>query len=102
MTETTLGDFGAGGRRSPAGDQLIDTKERAVEAATGEWEYQAHTNNTVGWHIPGTPKTLLLKDTASGWQLTRANKPIGSRDTLADGLDLAAQYMTNRPEGSRR
>ncbi|MFD1588154.1 hypothetical protein ACFR9U_14315 [Halorientalis brevis] len=99
---TTLGDFGAGGRRSPAGDQLLNTKERAIDAATGEWQYQAHTSNTVGWHIPETPKTLLLKQKPSGWQLVRANKPIGSRDTLAEALDLAEQYMADRPEGRRR
>lgn len=102
MTNTTLGDFGAGGRRSPAGDNLIDTEERAKEAAIGDWKYQAHTDTLVGWHIPGTPKTLQLKRTATGWQLRRANKPIGSRDTLAEALDVAEQYMEDRPEGSRR
>ena len=102
MTNTTLGDFGAGGRRSPAGDKLIDTEERAKEAAVGEWKYQAHTDNLVSWHIPGTPKMLLLKHTASGWQMRRANKPIGSRETLAEALDLAEQYMKDRPKGSRR
>jgi hypothetical protein len=102
MRDTKLGDFGAGGPRSAAGDTLIDTEQRATEAASGQWEYEAHTDTMVGWHIPGTPKTLLLKRKTCGWQLRRANRPVGTRDTLAEGLDLAENYMTDRPEGSRR
>jgi hypothetical protein len=101
MTTYTLGDFGAGGDRSQAGDRFIDTKSRAVEATAGEWTYLAHTDNMIGWHIPETNKTLLLKDASAGWQLRRANKVVGSRDTLAAGLDLAAEYMADRPNGRR-
>lgn len=99
MTSYTLGDFGAGGPRSQAGDELIDMKERAIEVADGRWEYQAHTSNTVGWHIPETPKELLLKRSTAGWQLKRATQIVGSRETLAEGPGLAGKYMENRPAG---
>lgn len=103
MTDlSTLGDFGAGGPRSRAGDSLIDKNEAGVEAATGLWEFEASTVNVVAWHIPGTPKTLQLWFDDPGWLLQRAQKQIAPRqDTLADGLDVARQYMSEHPEGSR-
>jgi len=54
----TLGDFGAGGPRS---DAQIDKQAAAKEAAAGDWELLAAGTNTVGWHIPSTRCTILLK-----------------------------------------
>ena len=93
----TLGDFGAGGERSTAGDALIDTAEAAKEAATSAWEFEASTSNVVGWHVPGTPTSLQLWNERGSWQLKRAGKLIGSAKTLADGLQLAEKYMEENP-----
>ena len=90
----TLGDFGAGGRRSKAGDALIDTKEAAQEAAVEPWEYEAHTSELVAWHVPGTVKTLQLRKGEHGWRLRRGERQIGSRAfCLADGLNDAHEFM---------
>jgi len=93
----TLGDFGAGGRRS---DTLIDTEAAAQEAVAGEWEFLAVGNDTIGWHIPDTGATVLLKGGDDGWTLERATKLVGTRSTLDAGLELAHTYMTDRPEGA--
>ncbi|MDQ2075050.1 hypothetical protein RBH20_21275 [Haloarcula sp. H-GB4] len=93
----TLGDFGAGGPRS---DALIDKQKAAQEAAVGEWEFLAVGNDTIGWHIPDTGATVLLKRSDTGWQLERATKLVGTRSTLDAGLDLASSYMADRPEGA--
>lgn len=99
---STLGDFGAGGPRSKAGDSLIDRRQMGVEVATGAWEFEGSTDNVVAWHIPGTPKTLQLWFDDPGWILRRAKKQGAPRqDTLADGLDVARQYMSKHPEGIR-
>ncbi|EMA27101.1 hypothetical protein C444_21001 [Haloarcula japonica DSM 6131] len=65
----TLGDFGAGGPRSAT---LIDTQSAAQEAAVGEWEFPAAGNDTIGWHVPDTGATVLLKRSDTGWALDRA------------------------------
>ncbi|WP_058997887.1 hypothetical protein [Haloarcula sp. CBA1127] len=93
----TLGDFGAGGPRS---DVLIDTQRAAQEAAVGEWEFLAAGNDTIGWHIPDTGATVLLKRSGAGWTLERATKLVGTRRSLDAGLDLASSYMADRPEGA--
>ncbi|EMA09323.1 hypothetical protein [Haloarcula marismortui] len=93
----TLGDFGAGGPRS---DGLIDTQSAAQEAAVGEWEFLAAGNDTIGWHIPDTGATVLLKRSDAGWTLERATKLVGTRRSLDAGLELASSYMTDRPEGA--
>lgn len=93
----TLGDFGAGGPRS---DGQIDRQAAAREAAAGEWEFLAVGNDTIGWHIPDTGATVLLKDTDAGWTLERVTKPVGTRKTLDGGLSMANSYMQGRPEGS--
>ncbi|GCF15919.1 hypothetical protein Harman_38540 [Haloarcula mannanilytica] len=93
----TLGDFGAGGRRS---DALIDTEAAAQEAVAGEWEFLAAGNDTIGWHIPDTGATVLLKGGDDGWTLERATKLVGTRSTLDAGLELAHTYMADRPEGA--
>ncbi|WP_367176656.1 hypothetical protein [Haloarcula rubripromontorii] len=93
----TLGDFGAGGPRS---DALIDKQSAAQEAAIGKWEFLAAGNDTIGWHIPDTGATLLLKGGDGGWTLERATKLVGTRSTLDAGLDLASSYMADRPEGA--
>jgi len=98
----TLGDFGAGGERSTAGDALIDTAEAAEDAATSAWEFEASTSNVVGWHVPGTPKSLQLWNERGGWQLKRAGKLIGSSDTLANGLELARKHMQENPAMDHR
>ena len=92
----TLGDFGAGGPRS---DSQIDKQAAAQEAAAGEWEFLAVGNDTIGWHIPDTGATVLLKHGDAGWTLERATKPVGTRETLDGGLTLANSYMEDRPEG---
>jgi hypothetical protein len=93
----TLGDFGAGGRRS---DALIDTMAAAQEAVAGEWEFLAAGNDTIGWHIPDTGATVLLKGGDDGWRLERATKLVGTRDSLDAGLELAHSYMVDQPEGA--
>jgi len=93
----TLGDFGAGGPRS---DALIDKQSAAQEAAAGQWEFLAAGNDTIGWHIPDTGATLLLKGGDGGWTLERATKLVGTRSTLDAGLELARSYMADRPEGA--
>ena len=93
----TLGDFGAGGPRS---DGQIDKEAAAREAAAGEWELLAVGNDTIGWHIPDTGATVLLKHTDAGWTLERATKLVGTRETLDPGLSLANSYMQDRPEGA--
>jgi len=93
----TLGDFGAGGRRS---DAMIDTKAAAQEAVAGEWEFLAAGSDTIGWHIPDTGATVLLKGDDNGWRLERATKLVGTRKSLDAGLELAHTYMTDRPEGA--
>ena len=93
----TLGDFGAGGPRS---DSQIDKQAAAQEAAAGEWKFLAVGNDTIGWHIPDTGATVLLKHGDAGWVLERATKPLGTRETLDAGLDLANSYMKDRPEGA--
>lgn len=102
-SETTLGDFGAGGRPSRAGDDLIDRTEAAQDAAAGAWEFLAEGADTIGWHVPDTNATLRLTETNSGWQLSRATRQRGPRqETLQEGLDLAAAYMADHPEGKGR
>ena len=91
----TLGDFGAGGPRS---DALIDKQSAAQEAAVGEWEFLAVGNDTIGWHIPDTGATALLKGGNTGWTLERATKLVGTRRSLDAGLELASSYMADRPE----
>ncbi|KAA9396418.1 hypothetical protein Har1130_19280 [Haloarcula sp. CBA1130] len=93
----TLGDFGAGGPRS---DVLIDTEAAAQEAVAGEWEFLAAGNDTIGWHIPDTGATILLKGGDDGWTLERATKLVGTRSSLDEGLELAHSYMMGRPEGA--
>ena len=93
----TLGDFGAGGPRS---DSQIDKQAAAQEAAAGEWEFLAVGNDTIGWHIPDSGATMLLKGGDAGWVLERATKPVGTRETLDRGLSLANSYMQDRPEGA--
>jgi hypothetical protein len=93
----TLGDFGAGGPRS---DGQIDKEVAAWEAAAGEWEFLAVGNDTIGWHIPDTGATVLLKGDDNGWRLERATKFVGTRETLDEGLELAASYMQDRPQGA--
>ncbi|WP_262174645.1 hypothetical protein [Haloarcula laminariae] len=93
----TLGDFGAGGPRS---DSQIDRQVAAREAVAGEWEYLAAGNDTIGWHIPDTGATVLLKRDDNRWRLERATKPVGTRETLDAGLSLANSYMQDRPEGA--
>ena len=95
----TLGDFGAGGRRSRAGDVRIDVEQRATEAAAGQWEYLAHTENRIAWHIPGETSTLTLHRGDTGTTLKRGTRIVGTEDTLVDGLELAAAYMRAHPEG---
>ncbi|MFC7076192.1 hypothetical protein [Haloarcula halophila] len=94
----TLGDFGAGGRRSEA---MIDKKQAAIDATVGQWEFQARTRNMIGWHVPDTTAALLLRSTDQGWVLRRAGKLIGSCKTLDEGLSLARKHMQERPEGRR-
>ncbi|MFC6977128.1 hypothetical protein ACFQL1_24180 [Halomicroarcula sp. GCM10025709] len=94
----TLGDFGAGGRRSEA---MIDKEQAAIDATVGEWEFQVHTSNSIGWHVPDTTAALLLRSTNQGWALRRAGKLIGSCETLDEGLLLAHKHMQARPEGQR-
>ena len=91
-----LGDFGAGGPRS---DAQIDKQEAAKEATAGDWEPLAACTNTVGWHIPDTRCTVLLKAEEERWRLERATKPVGTCESLHEGLELAHRYMTDRPEG---
>jgi hypothetical protein len=93
----TLGDFGAGGPRS---DAQIDKQAAAQAVAAGAWEFLAVGNDTIGWHIPDTGATVLLKGDDHGWRLERATKLVGVRDTLDGGLDLAESYMQDRPEGA--
>jgi len=93
----TLGDFGAGGRRS---DAMIDTKAAAQEAVAGDWEFLAAANDTIGWHVPDTGATVLLKGGDDGWKLERATKLVGTRSTLDAGLELAHTYMADRPAGA--
>ncbi|KAA9400802.1 hypothetical protein Har1131_17695 [Haloarcula sp. CBA1131] len=93
----TLGDFGAGGPRS---NVLIDTQSAAQEAVAGEWEFLAAGNDTIGWHIPDTGATVLLKRSDAGWTLERATKLVGTRRSLDAGLELASSYMADRPEGA--
>jgi hypothetical protein len=93
----TLGDFGAGGPRS---DAQIDTQAAAKAAAAGEWEFLAVGNDTIGWHIPDTGATVLLKGDDNGWRLERATKLVGTRETLDEGLELAESYMQDRPQGA--
>jgi hypothetical protein len=99
MTSETakLGDFGAGGPRS---DAQIDKEAAAKEAATGDWELLAAGANTIGWYIPDTRCTLLLKADEDRWRLERATKPVGTCESLYEGLELAHRYMTDRPEGA--
>jgi len=92
----TLGDFGAGGPRS---DAQIDKQAAAKEAAAGDWELLAAGTNTVGWHIPSTRCTILLKADEQRWRLERATKPVGTCESLHEGLKLAHWYMADRPEG---
>jgi hypothetical protein len=94
----TLGDFGAGGQRSEA---MIDKEQAAVDATVGKWEFQVHTRDSIGWHVPDTTAALLLRSTDQGWALRRAGKLIGSRDTLDEGLSVARKHMQERPEGQR-
>ena len=94
---TKLGDFGAGGPRS---DAQIDKLAAAKAAAAGEWEFLAVGNDTIGWHIPDTGATVLLKGDDNGWRLERATKLVGVRDTLDGGLDMAESYMQDRPQGA--
>lgn len=102
-SETKLGDFGAGGRPSRAGDDLIDRTEAAQDATAGAWEFLAEGADSIGWHVPETNATLTLKETNSGWQLSRATRQRGPRqETLQDGLNLAATYMADHPEGKGR
>jgi len=93
----TLGDFGAGGPRS---DSQIDKQAAAKEATAGEWVFLAVGNDTIGWHIPDTGATVLLKGGDAGWTLERATKLVGTRETLDAGLNLANSYMPDRPEGA--
>jgi len=93
----TLGDFGAGGLGS---DGHIDKQAAAQKAAAGEWEFLAVGNDTIGWHIPDTGATVLLKGGDAGWTLERATKLVGTRETLDAGLNLANSYMQDRPEGA--
>ena len=93
----TLGDFGAGGPRS---NSQIDKQAAAKEAAAGEWELLAVGNDTIGWHIPDSGATVLLKHSDAGWVLERATKLVGTRETLDGGLSLAKSYMQDRPEGA--
>jgi len=95
----TLGDFGAGGPRS---DSQIDKQEAAKEAAAGDWELLAAGTNTVGWHIPDTRCTLLLKTEEERRRLERATKPVGTCESLHEGLELAHRYMTDCPDGDSR
>jgi hypothetical protein len=92
----TLGDFGAGGPRS---DGQIDKAAAARTAAASAWEFLAVGNDTIGWHIPDTGATVLLKGDDNGWRLERATKLVGIRETLNAGLSLANSYMQDRPEG---
>ena len=92
----TLGDFGAGGPRS---DSQIDKQAAAQAAAAGEWEFLAVGNDTIGWHIPDTGATVLLKHGDCVWKLERATKPVGTRESLDGGLNLANSYMEDRPAG---
>lgn len=48
---------------------LIDTRSPAQEAAAGEWDFLAVGNDTIGWHIPDTGATFLLKGGEDGWTL---------------------------------
>jgi hypothetical protein len=91
-----LGDFGAGGPRS---DSQIDKRAAARAAAAGAWEFLAVGNGTIGWHIPDTGATVLLKHGDAGWTIERVTKPIGTRETLDAGLDLANSYMQDQPAG---
>ena len=93
----TLGDFGAGGPRS---DSQIDRQAAARETAAGEWQFLAAGNGMIGWHIPDTGATVLLKNGDAGWTLERATKHVGTRKTLDAGLSLAKSYMQDRPEGA--
>lgn len=98
----TLGDFGAGGQRSRAGDALIDVEQHAREAAAGDWAYLAHTENRVAWHIPETPSSLQIQCGEHRVLLKRGSRLVGSRSTLVEGLTLAAEYMAAHPEGESR
>lgn len=98
----TLGDFGAGGQRSKAGDTRIDIEQRATEAAAGEWEYLVHTQSQIGWHIPDEPSSLTLHRGETGTTLKRGSRIVGTEGTLVDGLELAAEYMRDHPEGRSR
>jgi len=91
-----LGDFGAGGPRS---DAQIDKQEAAKAVVAGDWELLAVGTNTVGWYIPETRCTLLIKVDEDRWRLERATKPVGTCESLHEGLELAHRYMTDRPEG---
>jgi len=98
----TLGDFGFGGRRSRAGDARINIKHRAGEVAIGDWEYLAHTENRIAWHIPDRSSMLTLHRAETGTTLKRGTRIVGTEDTLVDGLELAAAYMRAHPEGGSR
>jgi len=98
----TLGDFGAGGQRSRAGDTRIDIEQRAKEATAGEWEYLVHTESRIGWHIPDDTATLALHRGETGTTLKRGSRIVGTEDTLVAGLELAAAYMRDHPEGGSR
>lgn len=103
MSEYTLGDFGASGARSAAGDELIDKRVLATEVAAGEWEYEIHTPDVIAWHIPESGSTLQLWADDPGWVLKRGNRRVGSRqDTLAEGFELAREYTREHPGGERR
>jgi hypothetical protein len=100
--QSRFGDFGLGGRPSEVSDDWIDTEKLAKEAAKGEWEYQAHTSNIVGWHIPGDTAFLNLKRSDHGWKLERGKRPVSGRDpTLQEGIESAAGYMKQHPSGER-
>jgi len=75
----TLGDFGAGGPRS---DSQIDKQE----SADGDRELLAAGTNTIGWHIPDTRCTVLLKADGQRWRLERATKAVGTCDSLHEAL----------------
>jgi hypothetical protein len=103
MSQSYLGDWGANDIHSPAGDALIDRREAADEAASGEWEYLAHTENRIAWHVPETNAGLQLKRTNSGWELIRATTQQGPRhNTLGDALEAAHEYMNTHPDGGGR
>ena len=100
--QATFGDFGGEGRVTTAGDTLLDMREAADEAAAGEWEYLAHTSETIGWHVPDENATLLLKKQSRGWIMQRAGTQRGGRrETLQEALELASAHMQDNPGGGR-